>query len=415
MGKNILMIAYHYPPVGESSGVHRTLKFTSYLLEYDWQPTVLTVSPKAYERTSEAQLSDIPKEIEVKRCFAVDTARHLSVKGRYVGWMALPDRWISWVFSGVFNGWRLVKRKKPVVIWSTYPMATAHLIGYFLHKLTGLPWVADFRDSMTEDNYPSEKRKWKAFRWIEKKVVEHAKYVVFTTPNALRMYKERYPSVPAEKFVQIANGFDEEKFVDVERSMSAENSTQESDKLTFVHSGLLYPNERDPRSFFKAISLIKKRQPEIANKLSIVLRASGYEHGYKPMLNELGIEHIVSLEPPVSYDVALKEMLSTDGLLLFQASSCNHQIPAKAYEYFRARKPVFAMTDENGDTANLLKEAGYTTIVDLMSEEDIYDGLIEFITSIKESRVNLPSDQIVSSYSRKAGAQALANLLNSIS
>ena len=64
------------------------------------------------------------------------------------------------------------------------------------------------------------------------------------------------------------------------------------------------------------------------------------------------------MEPGVSFRNAVAEMLSADGLLIFQASNCNHQIPAKVYEYFRAKRPIFAMTDPKGDTASLLKSMG---------------------------------------------------------
>ena len=42
------------------------------------------------------------------------------------------------------------------MILSTYPTATAVMIGYLLHRLTGKPWIVDFRDSMTEEGYPPE-------------------------------------------------------------------------------------------------------------------------------------------------------------------------------------------------------------------------------------------------------------------
>ena len=43
------------------------------------------------------------------------------------------------------------------------------------------------------------------------------------------------------------------------------------------------------------------------------------------------------------------------GLLLLQASNCNDQVPAKAYEYLRCHRPVLALTDPAGDTAELLR------------------------------------------------------------
>ena len=47
-----------------------------------------------------------------------------------------------------------------------------------------------------------------------------------------------------------------------------------------------------------------------------------------------GIQDLIELAPLVPYEGrAFAEQLAADGLLLFQAANCNHQIPAKLYEY----------------------------------------------------------------------------------
>lgn len=156
MVKRVLMIAYHYPPVRGSSGVQRTLKFSRYLADYGWEPIVLTAHPRAYSGIGNDQLHEVPEHITVKRAFALDTARQLSFRGAYPGFLALPDRWVSWWLGAVPAGLNLIRKYKPTVILSTYPIATAHLIGLTLARLTGLPWIADFRDSMTEEAHPTD-------------------------------------------------------------------------------------------------------------------------------------------------------------------------------------------------------------------------------------------------------------------
>ena len=143
------MVAYHYPPFGGGSGIHRTLKFSRYLSEYGWQPIVLTISPHAYPLREKAQHS-VPAGVLTARAFALDTARHLSFRGAYPQWMAIPDRWVTWWPSAVGIGASLIRKHRPQAIWSTFPIATAHMIGLALHRVSGLPWVADFRDPMVE-------------------------------------------------------------------------------------------------------------------------------------------------------------------------------------------------------------------------------------------------------------------------
>ncbi|MHB8847456.1 MAG: glycosyltransferase, partial [Burkholderiales bacterium] len=87
----------------------------------------------------------------------------------------------------------------------------------------------------------------------------------------------------------------------------------------------------------------------------------------------------------------LTEMLTTDGLLILQASNCNHQIPAKLYEYMRAGRPILALTDPVGDTAKLLQEAGIHTIAPLDDVEAIQEKLLDFLTAVQQGRGNSAS------------------------
>jgi len=154
MQRNVLMIAFHFPPVKGSSGIQRTLRFSQYLPSFGWQPIVLSANKRAYESISHEKVGDISSYTIVKRAFALDTKQHLSINGRFLEFLAIPDRWISWFFGGVIQGLLIYRKFKPLIIWSTYPIATAHLIGYALHRLTGLPWIADLRDPMAQDGYP---------------------------------------------------------------------------------------------------------------------------------------------------------------------------------------------------------------------------------------------------------------------
>ncbi len=412
--KKALLIAYHYPPVRVSSGVQRTLAFSKYLPENGWLPSVLTAHPRSYVAVSNDQLKDIPDNIVVKRAFALDTARHFSFKGRYFGWMALPDRWVSWWAGAVFSGLRMIRKEKPRVIFTTYPIATAHLVGLTLHRLTGIPWVADFRDSMFDDESTLPRQKKSVFEWIERKTVENCAAGIFTTPGAVELYKRRYPHISDRKWHLIPNGYNEEIFHDVER----EQSTKRNDvniPLVLIHSGVLYPSERDPRAFFQAVAELKAEGEFSSERLCIVLRATGHDELFSKLLKEADIEDVVKLSPGVPYREALSEMLQADGLLIFQASNCNHQIPAKLYEYFRARRPIFALTDKEGDTAKTLMEAGITTVVALNDKEAIKKELLSFIHTLEKGIGAIVPEVITNQYSRRSASKKLSKLFEQIS
>lgn len=407
------MIAYHFPPVQGSSGIQRTLKFSRYLPDHGWEPIVLTVKPMAYTQVSDEQVSEIARSAVVRRVFAVDTARHLAIGGRYLDLLALPDRWVSWWGSAVPVGLALIRKYRPELIWSTYPIATAHLIGLTLKRLTGLPWIADFRDSMTEESYPPEPRRRKVYRWIERNTVQHCSRAVFTTPGALRMYAERYPDLPETRWRVIENGYDEENFCDAENGLTPEK-TYGSCPLKLVHSGILYPSERDPRPFFSALSELRRDDTITPDSVKIVLRATGHDDDYQEILREKRIQDIVFLEPPIPYKKALQEMLESDGLLLFQASNCNHQIPAKLYEYLRSRRPIFALTDPVGDTAQTLRDSGVDTIVRIDAKEEISRGLIRFLKRVQLGQAPIATEETIISHARRARTAQLASLIGQL-
>jgi hypothetical protein len=414
--KNLLMIAYHFPPIRVSSGIQRTLKFSRYLLDHGWRTQILTVSTKAYEQIGHDQLSEIDPRITVTRAFALDSARHLSIKGRYLNWTALPDRWVSWCLGGVFAGLKMIRQHHPKVIFSTYPIATAHLLGLVLHRLTGLPWVADFRDSMTEDDYPADPKQRSVYGWIERQTVKHCSRALFTTPGAIRMYASRYPDIPVSRWALIANGYDEENFLRAEQSEAYHQAlaNKPGGHIMLLHSGILYPSERDPRQFFQALSELKQHGHIQPGQFKVILRATGHDDLHRQLIDAHGLADIVFLEPNIPYEMALAEMLTADGLLVFQASNCNHQIPAKIYEYLRARRPILALTDPLGDTANVLLEAGLTGIARLDDKDDIAEKILAFIGNLKNQVHEIANDEKIVQHSRESRTQLLADVLNAI-
>jgi glycosyltransferase involved in cell wall biosynthesis len=345
------------------------------------------------------------------RTLAFDAAHDLSIGGRYPRLLALPDRWASWYVSAVLRALYIVRQHRPRVIWSTYPIATAHLVAHTVQRLTGLPWIADFRDSMTEPGYPANPWDRRAYLAIERWTVARAHRVVFTTPGTRTMYLERYAGLLRDRTSVIANGYCEDDFEAAERLGPAAQPSA-SQRLRFIHSGILYPFERDPKPFLDALSSLKRSGTVRASDVEFVFRASGHDETIRRMIRERDVDDLVTLIGPVGYHEALAEMLQSDGLMLFQAANCNHQIPAKLYEYLRAGKPIFALTDRRGDTASVLNAAGTGSIVDLSDANEIAAQLPKFIERVRRGTEPAGDREVIRGFSRIAGARALASLLD---
>ena len=410
--RQVLFIAYHYPPIAVSSGYQRTLAFSKHLKEFGWNIAVLTASNKAYEKWQPENENMIPPYVKVIKAFARDTQRQLSIKGRYFRFMALPDKWQSWIFGGIFSGVLRFICNRPDVIISTYPIASAHVIGYWLHRILRTPWVADLRDPMAQPDYPTDPLVYKSFVKIEEKIFKYASKVVLVTNGAREYYLKRYPEVDPRKLVVIENGFDEDVFVGLKDTVRMQDKAANNKLIRIVHSGIIYPTERDPTQFFNALSQLKKEGFISSDNCCVILRATGHDHLYSPRLKEFNIEDVVKLEPAISYRDALSEMFEADVLLLLQAGSCDDQIPAKAYEYIRAGRPVLALTSLSGETGTLISKVNAGIVAPLDNVIAIKEAIKKLLVADLKN-MGVPVSE-VEAFSRKTKAAELANLLEGI-
>lgn len=403
--RRILMIAYHFPPLAGSSGIQRTLRFVQHLPAFGWEPLVLTAHARAYERTSDDLQREVPAGTVVRRAFALDTARHLAFRGRYVAAMARPDRWASWRFDAVRQGMDLVRQYRPAAIWSTYPIATAHAIGAELHRRTGLPWIADFRDPMAQEGYPPDPATWSHYERIERETVLQARLSMFTTPSAAQEYRRRYPEA-APRIRVLENGYDEESFAAADGDAAAEPLN--AGAVTLLHSGIVYPEERDPTALILALRRLHDAAVIAPGQLKVRFRAAVAEDLLRQLAAEHGVEAYVEICPPLPYREALSEMMRADGLLIMQASNCNAQIPAKLYEYLRAGRPVLCLSDPEGDTARTLQAAGVQALARLDDATDIARLLQHFIEADPAMPSTLANPDHVRAASRRGRAASLA-------
>ena len=94
-----------------------------------------------------------------------------------------------------------------------------------------------------------------------------------------------------------------------------------------------------------------------------------------------------------------------------QANNCDYQIPAKAYEYIRAQKPVLALTSITGDTGKLLLAAGISCITPLNDKDKIKLALIGYLEKIEEGSFDYLKEEDILKFSRQYHATAFEKIL----
>lgn len=395
--KKVLMVALEFAPC-RSAGVQRTLRFSEFLIGFLWQPYTITATENIYDRRDDtlAVLPEVAKYVVKAKCN--DAAKKYAVKGRYFQWMTLPDRYWPWYFDAVKQASIVIEQERPDVIWSTYPVLTAHWIARKLQKKYNIPWVADFRDPLQCRYDQSAQHYAWLKKLMEKSVIKHADKVVFTSQRAASLYRDLYPTEDPTKFVTIENGY----YLSNELTLL---TPVKRDKFQLLYSGSLYTNGRDTTPLFSALSLLKKKNI-ISQENFILTFRPGKTDTFQVLLAELNISELVEFLPSTSFDSAVAEMQQASATVLIQDEIFHRQIPGKIYDYISIKRPILAITPQDSATADLIAEIPFG--VSAWGAEEIAKNLKKLLSEDIDCSANIEQ------YSRKRKTKELVDVFNTI-
>lgn len=429
------MIAYDFPPSGES-GVHRILRFMRHLPESGWVPSIVTVQPAcypSYRKTDPSLLDRVPERIEVvrtpvfslldpliawrNRLFRRGTSPPAAEGGgepthspspyqRFKDFVttlaSIPDEQIGWLLPAVWASVRAIRRQGISVLYTTGNPWTTHLIGLSVAALTGIAWVADFRDPWVGNPYV-EKAAWlrRIDAWLEARVVARATRVIANTDSLARHFGSRYPEA-GEKFLTIPNGFEEEEFAGL-----PEPIPRRTPPFTICHAGTIY-SRRTPTALFEALAASEALRENFRIRL-----IGGVEEPtrFAREVERYRLTPIVEIHPPIPHAQALHELARADLLLVLQ-NDAPLQIPGKLYEYLRIGRPILAVT-EGGATAELIEScrAGWVA----GDAGQIATALEAAVERLSTARPPAPSPEVVRAFDTRHLTARLAALFEAIS
>ena len=259
---------------------------------------------------------------------------------------------------------------------------------------------------MAQEGYPADPRIWQAYQRIESALANNASRLVFVTPSARELYRTRYSTVPAENFVLIENGYDDASFAAAESGLDPARSTRAAPRSCTAASCTRRSVTRG-RSSWPSDGCAAPAGP-MAETSDPVSRARACRPSENGSPRSPGRRTSSKYSPPVPYHEALQEMLRADGLIVMQGANCNEQIPAKLYEYFRARRPILGLADPRGDTGKAMGDAGVTHIAKLEDTDQVEGAIDSYLGAV---RSGAPFVWKLSDMSRRARASALADVL----
>ena len=260
-------------------------------------------------------------------------------------YLLVPDLQLTWVPAALLKALVSMRRNPPDVLYSTYPPASAHLLALALKGLTGMPWVADFRDAWVYDPLDPVLEELPFRRALEKRleeaVVAGADRVLAATEISAAYLRQAYPQAAAAIKV-IPNGFEPDEFpLGVRKSPGGGQ-----DPLRIVHTGSFSRShpKRTPQSLFAALEILLDEDPAWASRLSLVLigHLTPTERMAARRLEQAGA---VEFRGPLEREAALDCQQQADVLLLVDhaRSGLASNVPGKFYEYLAVRRPILAL------------------------------------------------------------------------
>lgn len=390
---HVLIIAYEFPPC-HSSGVQRTLKFAENLMELGWEVSILTATEDSYEQIDRSQVISDKLTCKVHRAKCLNLKKSLSYKGKYFGFIETFEKVWPWFFTAKKIGMNIIVKKKPDVILSTYPAFTAHCIAYYLVRKFNIPWVMDFRDPLRHHYDLNYRNLNKFFIWLEGVFINRCSSAVFTSDLAKILYENKYPSLDNKLFT-IRNGFS---------SIIPDKSSKE--KLLILHSGVLYPNDRNIDEILYAVFDLLQYKPDFRKKLTVRFRGANSTCKQDYLIKTLALEDIFQFCSTISYEESLNEIGSANILLVVQNGVFKNQIPGKIYDYIASKKNIICYVTKD----SAVHEIAWEKLVFCYDRKDLFEALLNQI-NYTDSPVDEENFQ---EFSRLRSAEKLDRILKNI-
>jgi glycosyltransferase involved in cell wall biosynthesis len=413
--KRLLMIAYFFPPLG-GSGALRPVKLAKYLPDFGWEPIILTVkNPDWYYAYDRDLLRELPPDLPVLRTPMLRSAfvyrllnpfRIRSMDQALRRFLLQPDDQVGWIPFGYLSGLQTAERSAVKAIYSTSAPMSTHLIAYLLHKRTGLPWVADFRDEWFENpdfSFPTCLHR--SFHYhLEGMVVKKAHRVIAPAEEFLRLLEKHTDG--GHKFHTIEMGFDPDDF---STSWGTERAKGRRFVLTF--SGLFYGSFK-PFMVLKAINDLIEKGKIPAGDIKVRFvgantpEESGFEDRYK----------ICEFTGFVSHKQALAYITGSDAaLLLLSKERGKDVIPSKTFEYMASGNPILAVVPSDGEVARIIRKTNTGVVADFEDTEGIKAAYLRLYRQwVDKSEGLQPDTSEIAKYDQRRLAKRFASLLDEI-
>ena len=425
--KKVLIITYYWPPSG-GAGVQRWLKFTKYLPEFGWVPIVLTVEENqaSYAQLDPSLLKEISPELRIYKTKTFEPYnfyRKLSNKkeipyggfsnqkkitlfekfSRLVrGNLFIPDPRMGWNCYALKKALELINNEQIEVVITSGPPHSTHLIGNKIKNLTGIRWIADFRDPWTDIFYYKELYHSKLAGWIdkrlEKKILTQADQIITVSEEIRKLLLQKIPDSNG-KIAVIPNGYDE---ADFEKAAAVSN-----EQFTITYCGTIATGYRITH-FVEAIFLLPD---SVKNQIKIRFVGNISEEILK-LFDRKNLGSRIEVLGYLPHEQAVSQMKGASLLLMAIPDSPDNKgiVTGKFFEYLAANRPILAIGPIGGEVDKLIKKCTAGKLFSYEAAEEMQHFILE---CFEKERVKKNSGETTGTekYTRRNLTKELASYL----
>lgn len=431
--KKVLIIAYFIPPLG-GGGVQRTVKFVKYLQSFGYEPTVLTVKKGKHSVADTSFDNDLPQNLRVIRTNFIglfapkkkpspkDSSANTTAKQQKPNIMKkflreafhfvekfffIPDIQMLWRPFACRAALRMLRKEPFDVIYSTSSPFTDHLIARDIHRMTGVPWVADFRDHWTlAPSYKPTTFIHKIIdQYYETSILREADGVIFNTETNKANVAQAFKFLPQNSAV-IYNGFDPSDF--------GNYAYEKSDFIDGYYIGSYYGKNYSSREIIPALDRAIRKNPKI--RLTFIGDIDSYSQDIIRSSEFFGTNIFLKDYVPHSEITQYTQRAAFLLVTLPNMPGVECWVPQKLYENIGSGRPTFALAPEDGEVAKILtKVHGGLAVSQKKSPEEIANALLGFIQTLENNNFSSSTDTVALKYfERKQQTEQLANFLNDV-
>lgn len=234
----------------------------------------------------------------------------------------------------------------PDVIVATGPPFADFVAGYLLSCYFRCKLVLDFRDEWTECPFDFVAKGRTDTLW-ERRCIERADKVVFTTESQRVWLVQKYGSALGRKSLVISNGW--------EPAVAVAPAPPEPGPAIILFAGKL-GGHTDPAPFLAALKTLIDQRPGLQGALIVRFLGLKTNHAER-LLREFSYPQVVEDCPSVPLPEAVRLMAQADALLLLHDPRFERYLPGKLYEYLASGTPILLFNDD-GESGRLVESLG---------------------------------------------------------